>query len=151
MTNDADLNLLLMTEVFMIVHFACDKGISTSLYGSVKKKRASTTAESHAPDRMTKQLITLHTFYCKLVAQQEHQIIGSPPLCFGHFAYYSFATFHAIHFFLACKELQVLQPQFLCYLKVDSTRSRIHIGMHAHDGNVVLDGFTHSALHIVLV
>ena len=38
MPNVADLNLLLMPEVFMIVHFACNEGISTSLYGSIKKE-----------------------------------------------------------------------------------------------------------------
>ena len=29
MADDANLNLLLLTEVLMIVHFTCDKGIST--------------------------------------------------------------------------------------------------------------------------
>ena len=29
MADNANLNLLLLTEVLMLVHFACDKGIST--------------------------------------------------------------------------------------------------------------------------
>ena len=169
--DDADLNLLLMTEILVIAHLARDEGIGSRRNGITQQERTRTTAERHLADRATQELVALHALHTETIPEQQHQVIGSDtlgkmllhlirkPASLGSlqdilvrdFSYYAAAAFHAIHFLLATKKLHVLQAQLLGNLEVHSACRCIHVGMHGDDGNIILDRLANGALHIVLI
>ena len=157
MTDDADLDFLLMAEELMIVHFTRNESISTSRDGSIQQKRTRPATKRHLSDRPAQQLVALHTFRLKTLPEHQHQVVGSYSVCMhrislvSYFAYHTFAAFHTVNLLLASEETQVAKSEFLSYFEVDTTLRRIHIRMHGYDGNIVLDSLPHGALHIVFV
>ena len=149
MADDADLNLLFVAEILVIAHLARDEGIGTCLDGCVEQESTCSTAECHLPDRTSKQLVALHALHAKPLLEHQHQVVGCQVL--SHLSDDALAAFHAVHFLLASKELHVSQSQFLGNLEVHAARSRIHVGMHRHDGNIILNRLAHGTLHVVLV
>ena len=149
MADDADLNLLLVAEILVITHLARNEGIGTRLDGCVEQESTCSTTECHLPDRTAKQLVALHALHAKPLLEHQHQVVGCQVL--SHLSDDALATFHAVHFLLASKELHVFQSQFLGNLEVHAARSRIHVGMHRHDGNIILNRLAHGTLHVVLV
>ena len=66
--DDADLDLLLVAEILVVVHFACQEGIGSQTDGFVKQEVAGTAADGHFPDRAVQQLVAhgafgLHLFF----------------------------------------------------------------------------------------
>ena len=74
--DDADLNLLLMTEILVIAHFARDEGIGSCRNGIAQQERTRTAAERHLADRATQELVALHALHAETLAQEQHQVVG---------------------------------------------------------------------------
>ena len=63
MPNDSNLYFLLMVEVFMIVHLACDKRIGTGCNRIAQHEGTSSATNGHLTNRPLKQLVGLNTFH----------------------------------------------------------------------------------------
>ena len=79
-TDDADLNLLIMPEILVIAHLARDESIGTSRYRIAQQERTRPATERHLPDRAAQELVALHALHAKTFAQQQHQVVGSDTL-----------------------------------------------------------------------
>ena len=73
--DDAYLNFLFVTEVLMIVHFTCDKGISTSFHRVVEQEITCTTTDCHPLHRALQQLITSGALHLEGFLHLNHEVI----------------------------------------------------------------------------
>ena len=149
MSDDTNLNLLLMPEELMIVHFARNKGIGPCRNGRIKQERPCPSTESHLLYRAAKQLVALHALHVESLTKPQDPIVGSHFL--GQISDKSFSTFHTSDLFLTSQEPNIPKSQFLGDFEVYTTCRSIHIGVHGDDGNIIFNGLAHSTLHIVLV
>ena len=146
MPDNTYLDALLVAEVLVIVHLACNEGISALMQSIIEQEVASTTTERYLLDGTTQQLVTQRTLHTELAFYHENEVIGSHGL--WQFAYYTTTCLH-VTYLLLCKELTFLQSQSLSNLPVNTILGIIHIGVHGDDDDVVLQRLDNATLHIV--
>ena len=145
-TNDTNLQALLVAKILVVMHLTRYKGISTLTKCIVQQKIASTTTDGYLADRTAQQFVTLSTLNIKLALQQQNEIISSH--LGRQLTNHATTRFYAIYRLL-CKETTILQSQALGYFPVDTTQRIVHISMHRDDDNIVFQSLDDTALHIV--
>ena len=119
MTDDSNLYLLLMTEVFMVVHLTGNKGICTLGNGIVQQECSCPTADGHLFDGALQQLVGLNASHAKALLHHREEIAGRHR--FSQLAYHATGTLHITHGLLRTEEPWFLQTHLLRDLIVHAT------------------------------
>ena len=76
-SDDGNLDFLLMAEILVITHLARHEGIGSAADGFTKTERSGTAAKSYLTDGTLQQFIGHHTFHIKRALQHLNKIAGS--------------------------------------------------------------------------
>ena len=76
-SDDGNLDFLLMAEILVITHLARHKGIGPAMNGFAKTERTGTAAKSYLTDGALQQLVGHHAFHAKRALQHLNKIAGS--------------------------------------------------------------------------
>lgn len=147
MTDDTDLDFLLVPEILMIVHLARNEGIGTSLDGIGQQERARTATKCHLADGAAQQFIGVSAAHAEALLHMEHKLFSGKRS--GELPHNAITTRNTVHLLLLTEETQARQPQFFGHAIVDTATRAVHVGVHRGDNHIVLDGFHHRALHVV--
>ena len=135
MANDGNLYFLLMAEILMIVHLACDKGVCSLCNCLRQEERACASADGNGLDGTAQKLIALHTLDIKRALQHQHKVVGGKRL--GQLSYNSAAALDA-HNRLFCKETAVMKLHFFSYLEVNTATGIVHVSVHGNHRDIIL-------------
>ena len=147
-----------MAEEHVVVHLACDEGIGTFGDSLIQHEITSPTADGHLAYRPLLQFVTMCTSHAKALLYQRDEGPGIHRIrqfCKDEGYFFSGRT--AEHRVGALRRVWGLRftcwhgPQFFCDFVVHAPLGIIHIGMHGDDADVVLDGLSDGALHVVRI
>lgn len=145
-SDDAYLYLLLHSEIHVIVHLASDEGICLLLYCLWQKEITCSATYCDSFDWTLKQFVAHGAFDSKSFLHECHKITRRHRL--RELSHYSTSGIHASLF---GEEPHVRKSQFFRHLEVHATTGVVHIGMHRHYADVMLNSLDYSTLHIVSV
>lgn len=144
---DGYLQLLLMSEILMIVHFSGNKGIGPLPDGLRQQKVACTAAHGHGVYRSAQQLVGGHAVNVESALKCTDEVGCRQGL--RQLPNDTLACADTINILLSAKEADGGESHFLCNLVVHASLGTIHVGVHGHYADMVLNGFHYRALHIV--
>ena len=145
-TDDTDLNLLVVAEILVVVHLAGHEGIGTGCDGVGQEKVACSTAERHLGKRPLQQLVGHNALHAKLPLEQADEVGSRHGL---RQCAHDPASTEDISHGARLQELHLCEAHFLGNLIVDAPHSIVHVGVHGHDGDAPPYGLHHALLHIV--
>ena len=148
MADDTDLYALLIAEILVIVHLACDESIGSSGYSLVEQEIPCPATDGHLGYLMAQQFITQGTLHIEGILYSLHEVARHLWLLqFTDDTTTSLDTTNV----LWCHEPHIVQPQLLGHLEVHTTLRIVHVSMHRDDADIIPDGLSHRALHVCQV
>ena len=148
MSDDCYLYLLLTAKVFVVVHFACNKGVGSLSDGIFEKKGTCSTTDGHFAYWPVEQRVALYTLHIERTLEHIDELASGKRMV--EFTDDSTATGDAVDLLLG-KKTAVAEPHLLRYLEVYAVFGIVDVGVHGCHCDIALDGFGHGALHKVNV
>ena len=148
-THDGNLYLLLVAEELVVRHFARQEGIGLQAYGLVQHEGPSPTTQGHRLYGPPQQFVVLQSFDVEHILhalQESQRVLRRRQVADEPRAGHDVALAHAHR--VPLHHGHVHQSQLFSNAVVHTVLGIVQVGVGGIDGDVVLDGQSHAALHL---